>query len=57
MKSIISSILIILNFTSEYLMAQPLPPTTPQGNPVPVGFAAGFLLLGGLYLAIRKRKK
>lgn len=57
MKSHVSKIIIILIFTTEILHAQPLPPTTPDGNPLPLGFAAGLLLLAGFAYAVLKRKK
>jgi len=39
-------------------MAQPLPPTSPTGNPVPIGsFATVLLVFGGALLFLRKSKK
>ena len=54
-------IVLTILFLSLTLMmnAQPLPPSTPQGNPVPVGGILGTLLLitSGLILLKNKVKK
>jgi len=56
MKSRFITTLIIV-FTAANLFAQPLPPTSPSGSPVPVGEIAGLLLfIGGIFLAKRKKK-
>jgi hypothetical protein len=57
MKTVIPTTIIILIFTTDLLMAQPLPPTTPEGNPLPLGITAGMLLFAGFFYAVLKRKK
>ena len=57
MKSRIITTILILIFTTANLFAQPLPPTNPSGNPVPIGEVAGLLLvIGGAFLIKRKKK-
>lgn len=57
MKTVIFKTIIILIFTTDLLMAQPLPPTTPEGNPLPIGLSAGLLLMTGFIYMVLKRKK
>lgn len=37
--------------------AQPLPPTTPEGNPIPFSQIGALLLIAGAILLIIKKKK
>ncbi|MFA9391240.1 MAG: LPXTG cell wall anchor domain-containing protein [Prolixibacteraceae bacterium] len=57
MKKIILTSIVFLSLV-VFAFAQPLPPTTPSGNPVPIG---GFLLLllslSGVFLFLKKRNK
>lgn len=56
MKSRLINTIIIIIFTFSKLLAQPLPPTTPSGNPVPMGEISVLLLvLGGIFLVKRKK--
>lgn len=57
MKSrIILSLISIILFTTSAL-AQPLPPSTPNGNPVPIGEFVSILLVAGTYFLVKKKKK
>jgi LPXTG-motif cell wall-anchored protein len=57
MKSRFITTIFILIFTTANLFAQPLPPATPSGNPVPVGeLAALLLVLGGGILLVKRKK-
>ncbi|MDA3930654.1 MAG: LPXTG cell wall anchor domain-containing protein [Prolixibacteraceae bacterium] len=38
------------------LFAQPLPPTSPSGSPVPIGALAGLLLIVGTVFMVKKKK-
>lgn len=52
--------IIIILFTilfSVDLHAQPLPPTNPYGNPVPLGAYAALLLVVGAVLLLKKKKQ
>ncbi len=43
---------------SASLMAQPLPPTSPSGHPIPLGGISIFaLIIAGVYTVVRKDKK
>lgn len=50
-------ITIVIIFTVINAIAQPLPPTTPQGNPVPIGGLAGLALLLGAMLLTKNKNK
>lgn len=50
-------ITLIILLIGTLAMAQPLPPTTPYGNPVPIGGLAGILLAFGAFFLIKKNKK
>lgn len=56
-RKIAFSFLMIGTF-SALLMAQPLPPTTPSGNPIPLGgISILALIVSGVYAVVRKDKK
>lgn len=58
MKTKIIATVIFIIFTLTKLFAQPLPPSTPDGNAVPIGGLGILLLIGsGLILVINKKKK
>ena len=49
--------LLVFMFLAVITNAQPLPPTTPDGNPVPVeSFSLLLLAVGGLLVYLRKKK-
>lgn len=57
MKPKIISTLAILIITTANLFAQPLPPSSPDGNPVPIGGLSILLLVAGGLLLFLTRKK
>lgn len=58
MKSRIIASLIFFIFTVMKLYAQPLPPSTPDGNAVPVGgLSLIVLLIGGIAFFLNQKKK
>ena len=50
-------ILTVFLLIATVVMAQPLPPTSPSGNPVPVEGLLGLMLLSMAGLGIRRLKK
>lgn len=57
MKLRIIATLFTLIYTSINLVGQPLPPTNPNGSPVPIGSIAGILLLIGGFFLMKTKKK
>ncbi|MFA9389747.1 MAG: hypothetical protein ACERKD_08060 [Prolixibacteraceae bacterium] len=57
MKSKTITALLIILLTSTIIVAQPLPPSGPSGNPVPVGSLNTILLLAGSILLLQKKRK
>lgn len=54
MKTIRYILIILLLFATEFIMAQPLPPSNPNGSPVPAGNALWILLMGVVGFAYSK---
>lgn len=54
MKTIRYTLILILLFFTELIMAQPLPPSNPNGSPVPVENALWLLILGIVGFGFRK---
>lgn len=57
MKAKITTTIIAIFMIVTNLIAQPLPPSTPFGNPVPLGSFGILLLVAGAVLLFNKRIK
>ncbi|HKM93666.1 MAG TPA: hypothetical protein VJY41_08455 [Prolixibacteraceae bacterium] len=57
MKARITTTIITIFMIVTNLIAQPLPPSTPHGNSVPLGSFGILLLAAGIVLLFNKRKK
>ncbi len=58
MKTLKQTILLIgFGLMQLQIMAQPLPPVSPEGNPVPVGWVMLLLIFSTIVLGIKELNK